>query len=846
MRSAKKTKLKRDQVNQLAEEFGIKNNGKLTKDNFWFHKVKPMIKMSEDEAKEHLEKKPVNKYECYIRRGEKFRKKNSYQSFINVVTDDIARLLSDVYALIESWKAPEKIHKECTKKSDELIQNYMDQSKILAELKIHADPYNYIKGERALISFLKLMKQIPNDPLIACKHLLGVSFFHIDDVAKTNKWWLPKSSKRLRSCIQWFVNRRLENNKEKKLCDQYREEHEFVRFLFMNVLDTQSFTRGEIQCAIDDMKLRQEICGFTIGDMSYVCSLNALKDAHIVYSEITRDEVKPLLNVELPESLTNEQNNTLNHFLRNRLTTVLAAGGCGKTDYCIKYAILIAVENNMNVKLLCPTWNCVQQNKDMVDCSFCNSDVDISVHTCASDAFTNGMNYDACNDYVCIIDECSMLSEKMLAQIFVNNRYASRFLLCGDPDQLPPIGEGAAMTINTLSMENECCKLTIVHRAKNDKLLHLTNQFRKEIIPTINMVESSEECPQFNRDWQNIYECQTQGYTFEDQPAYRLCKEKIAYEYENLQRQKRELNLLAYSNEECKIFHRFYRNLTTNSTSDSLFCKGDPVIFIKNTKYYKNGTLCNFIYEFNEEFFVVSYEPNSCEQDNLNEYIKERGEDNEKHIRKLPEGKYTISVPQTSIMPGYCINAHKAQGRQYDNVVAICVHYHCSKKGIYSMLSRAKQKAVLISSTKIKPDIPGKTLLQLMLQGHDIHLVEKYYDNDYDDDDGVSESDECTNVNLEEVKRVIARRAVPRSVRNAMYERDSKDGRCNCHCCGTQLTLNTFHCGHIVSKHNGGEDNLENLRTICGSCNSSMRTMNLEEFKEKFFTQHSTELAQSA
>lgn len=39
-----------------------------------------------------------------------------------------------------------------------------------------------------------------------------------------------------------------------------------------------------------------------------------------------------------------------------------------------------------------------------------------------------------------------------------------------------------------------------------------------------------------------------------------------------------------------------------------------------------------------------------------------------------------------------------------------------------------------------------------------------------------------------------------------------------------------FQCGHIVSKKNGGSDDLSNLRPICADCNSKMNSTNWDEF----------------
>jgi hypothetical protein len=46
------------------------------------------------------------------------------------------------------------------------------------------------------------------------------------------------------------------------------------------------------------------------------------------------------------------------------------------------------------------------------------------------------------------------------------------------------------------------------------------------------------------------------------------------------------------------------------------------------------------------------------------------------------------------------------------------------------------------------------------------------------------------------------------------------------------IHITTFHCGHILAKSKGGSNTLENLRPICQTCNLSMGTMHMDEFKK--------------
>jgi hypothetical protein len=54
-------------------------------------------------------------------------------------------------------------------------------------------------------------------------------------------------------------------------------------------------------------------------------------------------------------------------------------------------------------------------------------------------------------------------------------------------------------------------------------------------------------------------------------------------------------------------------------------------------------------------------------------------------------------------------------------------------------------------------------------------------------------------------------------------------GKYQC-CHKTEISQMSFHCGHVISEYNGGDIKVDNLRPICGLCNSSMGTMNMDDF----------------
>lgn len=79
------------------------------------------------------------------------------------------------------------------------------------------------------------------------------------------------------------------------------------------------------------------------------------------------------------------------------------------------------------------------------------------------------------------------------------------------------------------------------------------------------------------------------------------------------------------------------------------------------------------------------------------------------------------------------------------------------------------------------------------------------------------------------------RKSIPKSVRNQIWRDRFGDqfyGRCDV--CKNTIRRDNFEAGHIISAKDGGEDTIDNLKPICRTCNRSMGTQNLEDFKREF------------
>jgi len=75
-------------------------------------------------------------------------------------------------------------------------------------------------------------------------------------------------------------------------------------------------------------------------------------------------------------------------------------------------------------------------------------------------------------------------------------------------------------------------------------------------------------------------------------------------------------------------------------------------------------------------------------------------------------------------------------------------------------------------------------------------------------------------------------RAICAALKNAVWLRhfpNEAEGKCVC-CKVSTIGSRNFDCGHVVSVHAGGKSTAENLRPVCGNCNSSMGKKNMDEF----------------
>lgn len=136
----------------------------------------------------------------------------------------------------------------------------------------------------------------------------------------------------------------------------------------------------------------------------------------------------------------------LKEIYESRLSVLTGAAGTGKTTVLNMLCRLPDVKDG-GILLLAPTGKArVQLQTKTGDGGFTIAQFLMRYgerYDCSTGRYVVTASSDRCSDYrTVIVDECSMLTEEQLAALFDGLSGVNRWVLVGDPHQLPPIGSG--------------------------------------------------------------------------------------------------------------------------------------------------------------------------------------------------------------------------------------------------------------------------------------------------------------------------------------------------------------------------------------------------------------------
>ena len=100
------------------------------------------------------------------------------------------------------------------------------------------------------------------------------------------------------------------------------------------------------------------------------------------------------------------------------------------------------------------------------------------------------------------------------------------------------------------------------------------------------------------------------------------------------------------------------------------------------------------------------------------------------------------------------------------------------------------------------------------------------------------ENNEDSDTEQNELLFMAKKKAIPKHVKTLVWNKyiGSDKAKASCLSCRQEeISIRSFHCGHVIAEAKGGDMTINNLRPICAACNGSMGTMSMNEFTNQFF-----------
>lgn len=296
-------------------------------------------------------------------------------------------------------------------------------------------------------------------------------------------------------------------------------------------------------------------------------------------------------------------------------------------------------------------------------------------------------SWDPLNTDVVIVDEFSMMPLSLTAELLDAVRDSTYLVFVGDPNQLPAVEQGAV--------------LRDLINSKRIKQFHLSTVYRQEehtghILQLATCILRKERFL-----WGEYADLVHHNITDSSQ-----CIQKVLDIWREYNRDPNKVKFLTYSWKNACGVDKLNEAITEDTKSAGLLGAKRRVIF---TDYYdrmsciwrknvvdKEGKLIIA----NGQDFVIG----SITQRSLTLLTEDSG-DVTKHIMDKPEyfdGDY--------FTPGYARTVHSTQGRGYPVVVFIVqpTDYNICRECVYTALTRAEKKLIIIGDLKALYDAPSK------------------------------------------------------------------------------------------------------------------------------------------
>jgi exodeoxyribonuclease V alpha subunit len=278
-----------------------------------------------------------------------------------------------------------------------------------------------------------------------------------------------------------------------------------------------------------------------------------------------------------------------------------------------------------------------------------------------------------------IVDETSMLDFFIFRDLLNEcKKCGARLILIGDPNQLPSVGPG-----NILNQLNECnifpiISLNKIKRQTSGQLIQNILKMKNDIITDSDFIDETMELKHVKQFVKND----------------RINIQEIINLID-------KYNLTIFNSKFITYYNKKYLWNVVHINN------------ILQNIYNLNGLIIPPPSKFQQDYiFRVSDKIIRCENDYSGKIMRANGE--EAIILNYDNKKVKISYKDDNIVEevieinslyenfklNYCVTIHKSQGSQYNNIVFIIQpgQNNIDKKSIYTAISRAKEKCIIISN----------------------------------------------------------------------------------------------------------------------------------------------------
>ena len=675
----------------------------------------------------------------------------------------------------------------------------------------------------------------------------------IDKIALENMWWNINSLDRYDNYAEHIIKKICKNDGHTYVTEEDIET--YVKFNYSN-LDIKNILK-KLNRLVNDgilVKYKRMYLLKEIYDMecSIIDNINNFKE------NVNKNKKLTIEDFEVDENgkgLSPEQVDAINGIRRNLISILDGPGGSGKTNKVIKNIFDYDCNRGSKMIFLAPTHAAKKNGKKAI-----GSDENITYETIHSITrsyykYKNNKNdYDSDYEYdsdiendemiktnkleqllnegdirYIVIDEMSMVNLELFYELintchdFYYSDIRLHIVLIGDKNQLTSIGIGEPfvnlqnyiptfkLTKNFRSNQNiqDHCKIilnkdkkyekfwtfsdtpnTICNKYENVKCL-FDNNWEEELEKVLLQLKRDEKIPSTNTgDEENAFQC------------------------------------ITFTNNVCEQVCPIIRKIFYDDDIGETYQLNDYIVMKKNVKSYFHNNDMGKIIDIQDFYYKIRLtEPFSKEKLNQKTEILDK---NNNMVLYL-EDNNIVYVPESYFKPNYCRTVHSSQGLQYPIVIYILDKYSSlgNIRLNYTACSRAKDTLYLIGdklafNNKSDPKKRNTLLSRLDVKDHNTTKIIENIDANY------------TMISNNIV--INKRKSIPKKVRYDLWIKNCGDGlKSKCYVCSKGITFENFHCGHIKSVKDGGDNNINNLKPICPGCNYGMGTNNLEEYKKEYY-----------